>query len=314
VKSELARLEAGPALAGIVACFALAIPLGTVQRVQMGLQQGYAASLWQCLGSVLGLIGVLIVIRLEGGLPWLVITFLGGSLVASAMNTIFFFGTTGCDLAPQRRCISRLIVARIARIGLLFFALQIAVAVSFTSDNIVIARSIGAAAVTTYAVPQQMFSLISTIITIVLYPLWPAYGEAIACGDQAWVRRTLRRSLLAAIVVATALSSTLLIFGARLIELWVGPAVDPPFMLLLGLGLWKVMEAGDNAVAMFLNGASVIRFQLALAALMAVLAIVLKVLLVAQIGIPGVVWATIIANLATVPPTFWFVRRWLRER
>jgi O-antigen/teichoic acid export membrane protein len=314
VKSELAQLEAGPALAGMVACFALAIPLGVVQRVQTGLQQGYAASLWRCLGSVLGLIGVLIVIWLEAGLPWLVVTFLGGSLVAAAINTIFFFGTAERDLAPQRRCISRLMVARIARIGLLFLGLQIAMAVAFTSDNIVIARSLGAEAVTTYAVPEKMFSLIGMVVAMVLFPLWPAYGEAIARGDQAWVRKTLLRSLSAAIVTTSVLSTILVIFGARLITLWTGPAVDPPFMLLLGLGLWKVMEAGGNSVAMLLNGANVIRFQLALAALMAVLAIVLKVILVAQIGISGVIWATILADLVTVPPTFWFVRRWLRER
>ena len=314
VKSEVARLEAGPALAGMVACFALAIPLGVVQRVQMGLQQGYAASLWQCLGSILGLIGVLIVIRLEGGLPWLVAAFLGGPLVASVINIIHFFGTSEPDLAPQRRSISRPMVAHIARTGVLFFGLQIAMAVAYTSDNIVIARSLGAEAVTNYAVPEKMFSLVGMVVAMVLFPLWPAYGEAIARGDQAWVRRTLLRSLSATIVTTTALSLILVIFGARFVTLWIGPTVDPPFMLLLGMGLWKVMEAGDNAVSMFLNGANVVRFQLALAALMAILAIVLKVILVAHIGISGVIWATIFANLATVPPTFWFVRRWLRGR
>jgi O-antigen/teichoic acid export membrane protein len=149
---------------------------------------------------------------------------------------------------------------------------------------------------------------------MVLFPLWPAYGEAIARGDRDWVRQTLLRSLLGAVIVAGALSLILVIFGVRLIELWVGPTVDVPFILLLGLGLWKVMEAGDNAVAMLLNGANVVRFQLILSALMAVLAIVLKVLLVAQIGISGVVWATIFAHLATVPAIIWFVRKWLRER
>ena len=314
VKSDVARQEAGPALAVAVLCFALAIPLGVVQRVQMGLQTGYAANLWRCLGSILGLIGVLAVIWLKWGLLWLVVAFLGGPLIASIVNAIAFFGTTERDLAPQRRHVSRAMAARIARMGLLFFGLQIAVAVTFTSDNIVIAQILGAEAVTDYAIPEKMFSLIGVIASMALFPLWPAYGEAIARGDRNWVRATLLRSLVAAIGITAVLSLILIIFGTRLITLWIGPVVEAPFMLLVGLGLWRVIEAGGNAVAMFLNGASVVQFQLILAASLAILAIVLKVILVTHLGISGVVWATILAYLATVPATLWFVRRWLVER
>ena len=128
------------------------------------------------------------------------------------------------------------------------------------------------------------------------------------------MRATLLRSLVAAIGITAVLSLILIIFGTRLITLWIGPVVEAPFMLLVGLGLWRVIEAGGNAVAMFLNGASVVQFQLILAASLAILAIVLKVILVTHLGISGVVWATILAYLATVPATLWFVRRWLVER
>lgn len=310
VKSELARLEAGPALAGFVVCFALGIPLGIVQRVQMGLQQGFASSLWQCIGSILGLLGVLIVIRLEGGLPWLVLSVFGVPLAAHVLNNAVFFGAMEPDLAPRKRFISRHVVARIARIGLLFLVLQMAVAVAFGSDNIVIAQSIGAAAVTNYAFPEKMFSLISTVLTVVLSPLWPAYGEAIARGDGGWARRTLIRSFFAAIGTAAVLSSVLVFFGTLILEFWSGRAVYSPFTLLLALGLWKVIEAGSGAASMFLNGANLIRPQVAMATSMAVVAITLKVLLVPQIGISGVVWATIFAVLlCEAVPTFVLIRK-----
>jgi O-antigen/teichoic acid export membrane protein len=314
VKSVAARSEAGPALAVVVMCFALAIPLAVVARIQMGLQQSYAASLWRCLGNVLGLIGVLFVIWLEGGLPWLVIAFLGGPIVASIINTIHFFGVSEPDLAPQLKFISRPTVVRIATIGSLFFGLQIAIALSLASDNIIIAQKLGAEAVTHYAVPEKMFNLIGLVTSMVLFPLWPAYGEALARGDRDWVRKTLLRSLSAAVVTTAGLSVILVIFGARIIALWTGPGIDPPFLLLLGFGIWKVMEAGGNAVSMFLNGANVFQFQLLLAALLASVAIILKLTLVTRIGIAGVIWATILADLVTIPWTFWFVRRWLREK
>jgi O-antigen/teichoic acid export membrane protein len=313
VKSEAAQLEAGPALASMVICFALSVPLAVVSRMQMGLQQGYAVSLWRCLGSVLGLIGVLAVIMVQGGLPWLVIGYLGGPIVASIVNTVHFYRRTEPDLAPQREFITLSMVTRIASVGSLFFALQLGMAVTFAADNIVIAHMLGPEAVTQYAVPEKMFGVIGLVVGMGLIPLWPAYGEAIACGDRLWVRDMLLRSLLASVAVATVLSVVLVVLGPWIIALWIGPTVAPSFALLLGLGLWKVVEVGSNAVSMFMNAANVVRFQLILAVLVAPLAIVLKVFLVTYIGLAGVIWATIVAELATIPLIVWFVRRWLRE-
>lgn len=313
VKSEIARLEAGPALAVAALCVALEMPLGVVARVQMGLQQFYAAALWRCLASVLGLVGVLIVIWLEGGLPWLVLAFLGGPVLVSALNSVAFFKASEPDLAPKLRYVSRSMLARIAGIGILFFGIQIAIAVGGTSDNIIIAQRLGAEAVTQYAVPEKLFGFIGVAINMILFPLWPAYGEAIARGDRAWVGDTLLRSFWAGVVTAAVLSSILVIFGNYLIKLWIGPTVEPPFMLLLGLGLWRVMDSGGNAVSMLLNGANAIRFVSIVGIVTAALAIALKVALIGNFGISGVIWATIVANLATLPATFWFVRRWFNR-
>lgn len=313
VKSEVARLEAGPALAVAALCVALEMPLGIVSRVQMGLQQFYAAALWRCLASILGLVGVLFVIWLEGGLPWLVLAFLGGPVVVSALNSIVFFKASEPDLAPRLRYVSRSILIRIAQTGFLFFGIQVAIAAGSTSDNIVIAQSLGAEAVTQYAVPEKLFGFIGVAINMILFPLWPAYGEAIARGDRAWVGATLLRSFWAGVVTAAVLSSIFAIFGNYIIRLWIGPSLEPPFMLLLGLGLWRVMDSGGNAISMFLNGANAIRFVSTVGIITAVLAITLKVTLIGHFGISGVIWATIIANLATLPATFWFVRRWFTQ-
>ncbi|MDQ3013711.1 MAG: hypothetical protein M3X11_23770, partial [Acidobacteriota bacterium] len=52
VTSELAMREAGPALAVFVLCFAANIPLGVVERVQLGYQEGFVSSVWQSAGSL----------------------------------------------------------------------------------------------------------------------------------------------------------------------------------------------------------------------------------------------------------------------
>jgi O-antigen/teichoic acid export membrane protein len=308
-ESETARLEAGPSFASLAVCFALAIPIGMVQRVQMGLQQGFLVGLWQCLASVMGLAGVLVAIHFEAPLPWLILGLVGAPLVAGIVNNVVFFGMRRTDLLPAVRHVSQQTMLRVARTGVLFFVLQISFAIIFMSDNLIIAHSLGSSAVTEYAVPRRLFALVGTVLAMLLSPLWPAYGEALARRDHAWVRRTLRRSVWIAVSFATVLCAALVIFGDRLMRLWVGPVIDAPLILLLGLAAWQITDACSNAIAMFLNGANVFRFQIAVSCGMSLLAIVLKLLLVQEIGISGVVWGTVITYAVSLPVTYLYLRR-----
>jgi O-antigen/teichoic acid export membrane protein len=297
VTSAQAAAEAGPALAVFVLCFAVNIPLAVVQRVQMGLQQGFVASLWQCVGSACGLIGVLWAVQARAGLPWLVLALAGAPLLAAVLNGVYFFVRARPDLLPRWFSVSRQTCQQVASSGFLFFVLQVVMAVAYTSDSIVIAQVLGASAVAAYAVPEKLFSLVSLCMAMVLAPLWPAYSEAIARGDSAWVRRTLKRSIWFSFGLSIAASVLLVLLGPALLRLWVGNSVTPPAQLVLALAVWKIIEAVSGALAVFLNGARVIALQLLIATSTAVLAFALKLTLVPSIGVAGAVWATVIAYL-----------------
>ena len=312
--SVLAQSEAGPALATFVVLFALNIPLGVVGRVQTGLQRSFSASLWQCAGSILALICMLVVIYLQAGLPWLVAAAFGAQSIAAALNTAHFFGRSRSDLRPRYQDVCRVSIKHIATTGSLFLILQVVAAVAYASDNLVIAQLLGASAVTEYAVPEKLFGLIAMALAIMLTPLWPAYGEALARGDVQWVRSAFGRSLLIALGVASAFSLVLVVCAPRLISLWLGHSVNPPMLLLVGLGLWKIVEAGGNAVAVLLNGANVVRVQIIIAILTGICALTLKIVLVGYIGIAGTVWASIIAFslISVIPLGMWAVPRALK--
>lgn len=314
VESNVAKAESGPALAVLVACITLAIPTGVVQRVQMGLQSGFVANLWQCLGSVLALCGVCVVIRLHAGLAWLVLAYVGSPQIAAILNGMLFFGVLRRDLAPAPRFVSRRAIEFIVQTGVLFLVLQIASSITFASDNIIIAQLLGAGAVAEYSVPQKMFSLIPTIIMMVLMPLWPAYGEAIARGDQAWVKKTLSRSVYLTFVASGVISLAMISFGKQVISLWVGNAIMPSFWLLLALGIWQVIQASGNSVAMFLNGANVIRFQVIVASVTTIAALIAKIFLVRAMGGVGVVVGIILAySLLTLTPYYFYLRNRFRR-
>ena len=300
VTSAQARAETAPALMVFACCFALNIPLDLVQRAQLGLQQGFRMNLWQVGGSLAGLAGVIAGIRTHSTLPLLVAALAGTPVAAAAFNTFHFFVMSRPDLRPRRRFVSRDAISRIVTFGTLFFVLQLVAAVAFSADNIIIARTLGASSVPDYSIPQRMFSLISLMVAMLATPLWPAYGEAISRGDIPWVRRTLKRSFVLAFGFAAVASITMLLIAHRLLAWWIGPRISPPFVLLLGLALWTIVECCGATIAMFLSGASIMRFQIVVASIFGVTCLAAKVYLTSRYGIVAVPWATLIAYLSIV--------------
>lgn len=299
-RSPLARSEAGPALAVFATCFALNISMDVVQRVQLGLQQGYRYSSWQLCGSTIGLMGVLCGIWFRVSLPVLVVAIAGAPVFSTTLNAIHFFGFLRPDLRPSLRLVSRDSVSQIARLGGLFFVLQVVAGAAFSADNFILARMLGAASVPEYAIPQRMFALVTMMSSMLVAPLWPAYGEAISRGHIAWVRRTLRRSLLLVLGAAAASACFLLLFSRQILHLWVGNRVHPPFFLLLGLAIWTVIACCGDALAMFLNGGEVIRLQVIIASIFGVACLAAKVLFVHRFGVGGVPWATVASYILLV--------------
>ncbi len=311
--SPQARAEAGPALIVFAVCFALNIVLDVVQRVQLGIQQGYRYGLWGMFGSVAGLVGVLVGIHMQASLPLLVVALAGAPVLATLLNAIHFFSVSQPDLRPSLQLISRDAIVQIARLGFLFFVLQMVGAFAFSADSVIIARVQGVANVPEYAIPQRMFSLISMVIAMLVTPLWPAYGEAISRGDMAWVRRTLGRSLLMVLAASALGAGCLFLLSDTLLRWWVGSSIHPPLLLLAGLAVWSILECCGNAAAMFLNGASVMKFQIITASLFGLGCVTAKVIFVQKYGIVAVPWSTIGSYaLLTVLPCFLFIPKVLR--
>jgi len=295
VSSGLAAREAGPATAVFAACILLNLPLDTVQRVQMGYQEGFATNLWQVGGSLMGLASLLLVIHFQGGLPWLVAATSGGPLVAVLLNWITQFVWSKPWLFPKWAYHDASAARKILGTGILFVILQLAAAVAYASDNIVLAQVRGSEAVTQYAVPMRMFSVLGAIAALAFTPLWPAYGEAIARGDSGWVVRTLVRSLRLTLLICGIPAVCLVMLGRNIVHLWVGPLIQPSLVLLLGMGVWAVLGGLGSALAMFLNGANILKFQVVCAVFMASTALVLKILLAGRWGGAGIIWGTVIA-------------------
>lgn len=299
VKSELACQESAPAMLALVVCFIVSIPLGIVQRIQLGFQEGFANDLWQVAGSLVALGAMLTGMHLRWGLPPLILAVAAAPVAATFLNGARLFGRTRRWLAPRLDQFQWSAARALGRTGFLFFLIQITNIVCFCSDNLIVAQMLGAAAVPQYSVVQRAFVLVAIVQSTWLAPLWPAYSEAIHRGDTAWVRRTVLRSLAAALAVGGGLSLLLAAISRPLFRFWVGPDLVPSWPLTIGFAMWAVVQTVGAAVAMYLNGSNALVFELSLGVCMLIVVTPLKIFLCRHIGMPGVIGGTLIAYLIT---------------
>ncbi len=300
VTSPLARREAGPATAALVTCFLVGLPVGLVARIRQGYQEAYKTGLFDIGGSLLGLVAVLLAISLRAPIVWLVIALAGVPILSMVVHAAVLFGRDRPWLRVRLTTFESATATRLLQHGLLFFALQVAGALMYAPDNLIVAQLRGPEAVASYSVAVKLFSVSILLAEVALVPLWPAFGEAIARGDHAWVRQTLRRSLQLTTLAATLLAVVLVVAGNWFISLWVGSAMVANRPLLLGLGAWAVIGTVGTAAAMYLNAANRVGVQVACAIAMIPASLALKVVMVERYGPAGAPWALVLAYLAFV--------------
>lgn len=297
VTSFRAIREIKPALTIFVLIFFMNLPLGVVQRAQLGFQEGHIYNLWEGIGRLLSLAGIFVVVFLNLGLPWLVFVFFGVPVLTNLVNNFVFFGFMHPQLKPSYKVVEIKVISGLFSVGMVFLVTQIAYAVGRTSDNIILAQTLGAEAVSIYAIPQQLFSIILVLVMMFSTALWPAYKEAVVNNDLHWVKFTLIKSLAITVALSGILIFVLIIFGKTIIFRWITTDVIVTTDVLIALGIWTGLSALGNVLSMFLFSVDAVKIQAALMSCFAAVAILLKFLLVDDLGITGVVLANITAYI-----------------
>ncbi len=303
VRSPEAVAEVGPAMGLAFALFCLAFPLSVVDRVLVSLQRGATANAWAIAGNVTTLVAVLLAARTRGGLVALVAAMAGTPLVVKGVTASWLFLAHRPVLRPGWSAVSRRTATLLLRRGGTFFLVQVAALVLYSTDNIIIARVLGAEQVTPYSVTWSLLGLTQVLTTAAFPYLWAAYGEALARGDVGWMARMLRRSLLVGTAVTALLLLPLTLFGEPIIRAWAGPEAVPTRALLWWMAAWYFMLTPAQAVAAFLNANGKTGVQAYTGIVTALANIGLSVFLARRYGTSGVIAATVLtyAAFAAIP-------------
>lgn len=284
----------------LVAAVAAGIPLNLSTRVMLGLGEAATAFRWQAAGQLATLAALALGALLEQGLVPLVGIALTGPLLGPLATTVLLRRR----LAACRVAGSQGLGDRIRREGALFFALQLAAAVSFGLDLALITRLQGPESAAGFTIVQRAFSLIPLSLGLLWTPLWPTYRHALAAGHQEWVVRTLRRSLAGAVGFA-AVGAAVVAAGLMLASSYAhGRAFDPDLRLVGGFALWIVADAVGSAISTFFNAASIMRYQVVVGLVFAVVCVAAKAWSIEHWGAWSAPWTTLACYLvASLLPT-----------
>ncbi|MDH5561922.1 MAG: hypothetical protein OEY59_13815, partial [Deltaproteobacteria bacterium] len=301
--------EVAPALSVFVLCVLIGLPFGLVFKIYESYQEGYINGGLRIIGSILGLVGILVAMRYQAGLPWLVLSMAGSPVLASFFGFMWLILERRPFLLPRIKNFRKTAFIDIFRSGVLFFILQFTAAIGFQADSLVVSHFLGADQVPQYAIPMKLFMYVPALLNFFLVPLWPAYGDAIARGDTSWVVKTFKRSLYLSFGISSVMSLILVFFGKMIIGFWV-PEIQLEWSFLFGLGLWVILLGIAGPLSAFLNGANVIGFQTVIAVFAVIINIALSIFLVQKIGVSGPIYGSVISWFLFVflPMTFFIPR------
>lgn len=257
-------------------------------------QEASLSSLGLILQNALAVIFIYLLIHYShGSLLHLSIAY-GLTMVLSNVLLIYYFLKKHNEINFSIRYIDFSKIKGIISLGTKFFIIQIAVLVIFATDNIIITQLFGPAEVTPYNVVFKLFSIITFGHSIIISPLWSAYTDAYTKGDINWIKGVLRKLnlLLIPIIISVVI---LVIFARDIINLWVGPDIKFPSLLLILMGIYTIISVWNNIYAYFINGIGKIKPQLYSSILAAIINIPLSIYFAKHLslGISGVILGTI---------------------
>lgn len=285
----------------VVSFFCFTFVLKLIATVLTADQMPAKASLLELLGKIIALVVIFALSRnAEASLLYVGTVMSGAPVLIFMLANIWFFRGKYRIYRPALRTVDFRKTGTLLNLGIRFFILQLSAIVMYQSNNIIIAHLFGPEYVASYDVAFKYFTTLMMIFITIVTPFWTAVTDSWTRNDLDWIRRTVRR-LLQFWVGLLLIGLGMLAISDRVFLLWIGDAVQIPFRISVLMYVWVMVNSWNLIFVHFLNGAGKVALQLRFALATAILNIPVAILLGLRIGIEGVLIASILMALTTVP-------------
>lgn len=307
------RTETTAALLIAVGAFVIALPFSAVTRLAAAVQRGWINAGWIAGGSLLSLAFVTAAARCRWGFLW----FLAASLLVPAIQGFGLFvhlmRTLDWSLKPTSLAPGAEIRSMLLSSALFAFP-QFGLALIQSTPALAISMAAGTSSVTAFNLLLRLFGPFQQGQIILLTPVWPAYTEAHARGDHAWVSRTFWRTIAAFVALASGLAAVACMWHP-ILSAWVGTSASAVSGgSVAPVAAWCLLQMAAQPFIYYLTGVGRLR-QLAWAATPGLLLCAASLFLDTRNGgVGGVLeFGSMVLALALLPPLLFVTVKSMRE-
>ena len=254
------------------------------------------------LASLLSLIIIFILTKTtQGSLLWLSVGVSAANLIAPLLASLWFFYKDYNDLIPSFKYVKLKYAKDLMGLGLLFFIMQFAALILFSTDSLIIAQLYGPEEVTPYNLAFKYFGIVTMFFGIITTPFWSAYTDAYHKQDFKWIKR-ITRKLAVFWLFMVLLVIVMILFANYFYHIWVGDKIKIPLILSVSMGIWVLISTWTTIFGNFLSGVGKIRLSLYHSLAMIIINIPLSVFLARylNLGSTGVIIGTCLCVLPQV--------------
>lgn len=289
----------------VVACIAVAGPARLGMKVLTGLQEAWLVNIIGFFGSISSLVSMILAARFQAGLPILVLSLIFVPLFIDSLASVILFSLRP-RLRPDFSSVDKRSLSAVTGAGSGFLILQLSNAVLTQANGLIIARVMDASAVSEFVIPERLFNVAGILPALLLAPLWPAYGDAFARRDYAWIKKVFFSSVFSITIICLACCTPIVLFNREIMNLWLVNFNNVPLDLLIGFSIWKILEGVGMCISILINGHGKLKSQIFAAISVCIISIPLRIFLIKQIGVQGAIWGLIFPYLFIAIPVTLF--------
>ena len=284
-----------PTAQAMMIAFGMGLPVEIIQRIYNSYQRGYWGYLLKAAGTLLALVVVIICINRKAPLPVLAFAFVAVRHIIPLLGGIVLFAKWSW-LRPAFGSIRVEHIKRIFALGISGMGAQIAAMLLVAGPALVVANRIGTSDVTPFSVTQKLLGVMTMVLTMSIWSLWPAYSEAVARGDWPWIRRTFKRTMILALIMLAPTIIAASLAGQWVIRLWTGTeSAVPCWSLLMAWCVWTLLRGCNTVFQILLNGLHRMKGQATYGIAAGIIGLT-AAWLAAPYGLPEAIWAAVLAG------------------
>jgi O-antigen/teichoic acid export membrane protein len=278
--------------------------LSLLRSIYNAHQDGYLANIWGIGSGAGSLLGLIIVTRLHGGLPQLVIAVSGLPALLLLANAYHAFVHRYPWLAPVPTAVRWICIRRLLKLGSKYMVMQLASLGIYQSQAMIITQTLGPSQVVIFVVAYKVIALPVDLVYLGTAPFISAFGEAKARRDWNWIKSAYKNATFASVALGVPLAAVLALVSKPLILIWAGPSAVPDYHLVLWLFIYSALGVYFMMAGQLLCGVERLE-PLALSLVLCALGCVaLGILFAPWWGLSGVAFAMAVSKMVT----FWPLR------